>query len=80
MKVVLKSETKRVKNGYCVRAPELRLAAHGYNEEVARQNLQNTVRLYLSPFVRQGTVRDEMRRAGLRVSEVDDGELSVILE
>lgn len=76
MHVVLKQQLKRVKNGYAARSPLLGLSAHGPTPELAARNLERLVSLYLRPFERQGTLGDEIQRAGLR-AEGPEGELTV---
>ena len=80
VEVMLKHEVKRIKNGWSVRSPELRLAAHGFSQEAAMLNLQSTVRLLLAPFSRDGTLTEEIRMMGLRMSETGGEGISVILE
>ena len=76
MKVVLKHEVNRAKNGYMARSPQLRLAAYGHSPEVARCNLERLVVLYLRPFERQGDLEKEVEKAQLR-SEDAGSELTV---
>lgn len=79
MAVKLYREQNRVKNGYCARGVILGLAAHGFSPETADKNLERTVRLFLAPFQRQGTLWDEALALGLE--PIDDGdETHVILE
>lgn len=68
MKIVLKQELNRVKNGFAARSPELGLVAHGHSPEVAQRNLERTVLLLLKPFERQGVLEQEIRRSGLQMN------------
>ena len=77
MKVVLKHEVNRAKNGYMARSPQLRLAAYGHSPEVARCNLERLVVLYLKPFERQGDLEKEVGKAQLQ-SEDSGSELAVV--
>lgn len=76
MKVILKQELNRIKNGFSARTPSLRLRAHGASPELAARNLERTVLLYLRPFERAGTLKQELEAAGLE-AHADDGELTV---
>ena len=77
MRVVLKHELNRVKNGYAARSPELGLTANGHSPEVARRNLERLVVLYLRPFERQGDLEREVADAHLQ-SEDAGPELTVV--
>lgn len=77
MKVVLKHELNRVKNGYVARSPELGLAANGHSPDIARRNLERLVALYLKPFERQGDLEREVEKAQLQ-SEAGHPELTVV--
>ena len=77
MRVVMKQEVNRVKNGFAARCSELRVVAHGYSPETATQNLERLVLLYLRPFERQGTLSSEIKSAGLR-AEDEGSELTVV--
>lgn len=73
MHVVINHEVKQVKNGYFATASGLGLAAQGYNnEEVARRNLERTVRLFLTPFARDGRLKEELTRMGLTVENIGE--------
>jgi hypothetical protein len=74
--VVLKHQVNRVKNGYAARSPLLGLSAHGPTPDLAARNLERLVGLYLRPFERQGTLREEIQLAGLSAEE-SEGELTV---
>ena len=50
--------------------------AHGYSPELAAQNLERTVLLFLRPFERAGTFEEELESAGLE-AQGDEGELTV---
>ncbi len=67
MLVIIKRETYQVKNGFAVRSPELRLAAHGASIELAQLNLEKTVEFFLKPFERQGILNDKIQSLGLTV-------------
>jgi predicted RNase H-like HicB family nuclease len=79
MLLILKHETYQIKNGYAVRSPELKLAAHGATIELARRNLERTVELFLKPFERQGILDDKIQSLGLTV-EPDGANLVVQTE
>jgi len=53
MRVVLKHEGNRIRNGFAARSPQLGLAAHGASSEMARRNLERTALLFLKPLERQ---------------------------
>lgn len=76
MLIILKHETYHIKNGFAARSPELRLTAHGYSPEVARENLERTALLFLKPFARQGSLKEEIRFLGLKADD-EDGELAI---
>ncbi len=76
MLVVLKQTIYPIKNGFAAHSPELRLTAHGYSPEVARENLERIALLFLKPFERQGTLKEEIRFLGLKVNG-EEGELAV---
>ena len=78
MEVVINHETKRIKNGWAIRAPQLGLTAHGYSEETARLNLERGIRLFLQPFYRSGTLGVEVASMGLMVKEDGDGEEMIV--
>ncbi len=77
MRVIIKHDLNRVKNGIAARSPELGLTAHGLTEELARRNLEYAVLLFLRPFERQGSLEDKIRSLGLLVEE-SDTDLTVI--
>lgn len=81
MQIVMKHEMKQIKNGWSARAPELGIAAHGYNEEVAKINLERGVRLFFQPFQRNGTLKSEVEEMGLKASgNANEEELTIKLE
>ena len=69
MRVVLKHEVNRIRNGFAARSPQLGLTAHGASPDIARRNLERTVLLLLKPLERQGCLEEELRRSGLQVSD-----------
>jgi len=71
MLVVLNHHVNRVIYGFAARASDLGLSAHGPSPDLARRNLERLVELYLQPFQREGTLNEEIQRAGLQVD--DDG-------
>jgi hypothetical protein len=77
MRVIIKHDLNRVKNGIAARSPELGLAAHGLTEEIARRNLEHLVVLFLRPFERQGILEEEVHALGLAVED-GEAELSVV--
>jgi hypothetical protein len=81
MLIKLYREVNPIKNGWCARSPVLKLAAHGYSQEVADKNLERTVRLFLAPFQREGTLQEELHAVGLEL--VEDGnvrEIAVVFD
>lgn len=79
MRVVLKPAVKRIRNGYSATSPEFHITAHGFSPDQARMNLEKTALIFLQPFSRAGTLRDELRIAGVSVIEVGEA-LSVYCE
>jgi hypothetical protein len=77
MRVVIKHQLNRVKNGIAARSPELGFAAHGLTEELARRNLEHLTVLFLRPFEREGILREEVRKLGLQIEE-SGTELTVV--
>jgi hypothetical protein len=69
MNLVLNRELVKTQNGWISRCGQLRLAAVGRSEEIADQNLERTIRLFLSPFVREGTLQSELTAAGVDVPD-----------
>lgn len=80
MRVIINHEVKPIKNGYLATAQGVKLSAQGYNEEVARRNLERTVRLFLAPFEREGVLEKELHSLGLSVEETDGRELVISLD
>jgi hypothetical protein len=77
--VGLYREVDQIARGFRSRCPALHIAAHGYSPEVADKNLERAVRLFLAPFQREGTLRDEARTLGL--GEIEDVEnLRIVFE
>jgi len=76
MEVIIKHELKRIKNGWSARATDLGLTSHGHSEELAQRNLERGVRLFLSPFERVGSLKEELKRMKLTV--LGDGEDIVV--
>lgn len=76
MHLTLKPDVNRVKNGFSARIPSLRIAVHGHSPELAARNLERTVLLYLKPFERSGTLKQELEAAGLEV-QGGEGELTI---
>jgi predicted RNase H-like HicB family nuclease len=77
VRVVLKHEVNRVKNGFAASCPALGVTAHGHSPEVARKNLERTALLFLRPFERQGVLEEELATVPV-VVEQGEGELTVI--
>jgi hypothetical protein len=73
MLVVLNHDVNRVKNGVAARSRDLGLSAHGQSPELARRNLERLVLLYLRPFQREGTLDQEIARAGLQADNEEPG-------
>lgn len=73
MRVVIKHQLNRVKNGIAARSPELGFVAHGLTEELARRNLEHLIVLFLRPFEREGMLQDEVRKLGLQIEESETG-------
>ena len=70
VRIVLKPDVKRIKNGYGAAISELRIYAHGFSPEGARTNLEITATMFLMPFLRQGTLELEAELAGIHLKEV----------
>jgi hypothetical protein len=77
VRVIIKHDLNRVKNGIAARSPELGVTAHGLTEEIARRNLEHLVVLFLRPFEREGILEEEVDALGLAV-ENGEAELSVV--
>ena len=77
MQIVLKHNIYPIKNGFAAHSPELGLTAHGYSPEVARQNLERITLLFLKPFDRQGTLKEEIQLLGVN-SEGNGTKLAVV--
>jgi len=77
VRVIIKHDLNRAKNGIAARSPELGVTAHGLTEEIARRNLEHLVVLFLRPFEREGILEEEVDALGLAV-ENGKGELSVV--
>jgi hypothetical protein len=77
MKVVLKHDVNRIKNGFAARSPQLKVVAHGHSPEIARRNLERLVFLYLSPFQRRGILKEELEKARLE-AEGTESDLTVV--
>ena len=75
MKVEFRPEMDRIKNGYSARCSELRIRAHGYSPAIAVMNLERTVQLFLRPFWRDFTLKEELAAAGFAFT--DDGSCDV---
>jgi hypothetical protein len=69
MRIILKQEIYRIKNGFAAHSPELRLTAHGHSPELAKANLERTALLFFKPFARQGTLAEEIRSLGIQNEE-----------
>ena len=67
MEFLIQHEMYPIKNGWAAQASTLRMAAHGHDEEAARDNLKQAVESFLIPFLREGTQRDEFNKIGLSV-------------
>jgi hypothetical protein len=78
MNVTIKRERSTIKNGYAARA--LGLAAHGYSPQVADLNLERTIRLFLSPFEREGTLTTEAQALGLQIADCKLSDLQFVFE
>ena len=80
MKLIMKHQVKHIKNGYSATSPEAGLTAHGVSEELARRNLEDSLRLFFGVFKRNHSLLDETRRAGLTIEDEENQEdLTVIL-
>lgn len=79
MRVVLKHELNRAKNGYLATAPAVRLTAFGVSPEMARLNLERTVLLMLKPFDRQGVLEAELDSVSVEILRDGEG-LSVAVQ
>jgi hypothetical protein len=76
MKVILKHDVNRIRNGFAARSPQLGLVAHGHSPDVARRNVERTILHFLRPLERQGGLERELRDVGLEVTEENE-ELTV---
>lgn len=76
MLIELKHTMYPVKNGFAAHSPELGLTAHGYSPQVAKENLERIALLFLRPFERQGSLKEEIHILGLEVG-ADEGELAI---
>ena len=65
MSLELKRERYQVKEGWAARCAALRVVAHGASPALADRNLERVVRLFLAPFERKGTLREEVQALGL---------------
>lgn len=74
MTVILTHKVERVRNGYRAISPDLGIAARGRSEELARLNLERTIRSFLAPFARAGVLEKELVRMRLRFNS-DGSEL-----
>ncbi len=80
MKFLIQHETSHIQNGWEARSTELRMAAHGHDEEIARESLKKCIESFLMPFSRQGTLEEEVSKIGLTVEKGDpESELEVTL-
>ncbi len=70
-RVYVERESSPIKAGWSARSPQLRLAAHGRDRELADANLCRTISRFLAPFERAGTLRTEV--ATLRLARRGDG-------
>ena len=71
MRIILKHEVERAKNGYLIRSPELHLASYGATLDLAIRNLERLATRYLSPFERAGSLQVEIEESGLLVEPSD---------
>ena len=78
LKIVIKHEISRIKNGFAATALGMNLTAHGYSPEVAKLNLERGILLYFRPFERDGTLASELAGRSAVQAE-DDGEELVVL-
>lgn len=67
-----------IKNGFSARAVELGVVGHGLSAEMASRNLERVAVSLLAPFERDGTLRDELRLAGIEPEEDGPG-LTVVV-
>ena len=80
MRVVLKPDVKRIRNGYSATSSEFRIAAHGFSAEAAKMNLERAAQTFLAPFLRQGTLEEELELAGVPLDARTDEGLTVYCE
>ena len=78
MNVVLNQSMKPIPAGFAAQGIELKVVAHGRTEEMARRNLERVTLSLLRPFERDGTLRDELRLAGIEI-ENDGLALTVLV-
>ena len=79
MQVRLYRELRQIKGGWSARSEILHIAAHGYSPEAADKNLQRLIRLFLSPFEREGTLATETKPLGFEIVERLD-EVQIVFE
>ena len=79
MVLELYREQYQVKSGWASQCVPLGLTAHGPNPEVADKNLERSVRLFLAPFQRDGTLQDEIHALGLSSVDASD-DVQIILK
>lgn len=72
MKVILKHDLNRIKNGFSARSSEVGLTAHGATEDLARRNLEKTLQLFFAPFARNNCLLEEIKRAGLTAEDAEN--------
>ena len=73
MLVVLNHDVNHVSNGCDARSWDLGLSAHQKSPELARRNLERLVLSYLQHFQREGTLDQEIARAGLQADNEEPG-------
>jgi hypothetical protein len=73
VEVVVHRELNRIKGGWSAHVEELGLSAHGASPEIADLNLERTIRLFLAPFARAGTLRDELLGFGIQHDGIAEG-------
>lgn len=79
MRIILRQETYRIKNGFAARSPELKLTAHGYSPEVAKANLERVAFLFFRSFERASRLQQEIELLGIEAYGDNLG-LSVVIK
>jgi hypothetical protein len=79
VRIVLKQDVNRIKNGFSARSRELRISAHGQGVQRRwlRGNLEHAALLLLRPFERTGRLEAELASVPLVVEDDGSSEVQV---